>query len=112
MANINLEKLSLVELRDLYARLPAEIKVKEQEAKASTLAELKKIAEEKGFQLSDLIGASTQKERRPTKPAEIKYRHPENAELTWTGRGRMPRWIDAYLKQEGKKLEDLQIKQA
>lgn len=31
------------------------------------------------------------------KAAEPKYRHPENAELTWTGRGRAPAWLQALL---------------
>jgi DNA-binding protein H-NS len=42
------------------------------------------------------------------KPVEAKYRHPENAELTWTGRGRKPVWVQELLT-AGKTLEDLAI---
>lgn len=27
------------------------------------------------------------------KPVPVKYRHPENAALTWTGRGKAPKWL-------------------
>lgn len=27
------------------------------------------------------------------KPERIKYQHPENKELTWTGRGKEPKWL-------------------
>ena len=34
-------------------------------------------------------------------PAAAKYRHPENAALTWTGRGRKPRWVTDHLAKGG-----------
>jgi DNA-binding protein H-NS len=34
-----------------------------------------------------------------TKPERVKYRHPENAELTWSGRGKQPGWLRAALEQ-------------
>lgn len=37
----------------------------------------------------------------------VAYRHPENHELTWSGRGRQPKWVEAWLAQEGKTLEQL-----
>lgn len=33
------------------------------------------------------------------KVERVKYRHPENAELTWTGRGKQPGWLRAALEQ-------------
>ncbi len=37
-----------------------------------------------------------------------KYRNPENAAETWTGRGRQPVWVREYI-EKGGKLEDLLI---
>lgn len=37
-----------------------------------------------------------------------KYRNPANAAETWTGRGKHPRWMSAYIAQ-GKKPEDFLI---
>ncbi|MFX8797513.1 H-NS histone family protein, partial [Acinetobacter baumannii] len=39
----------------------------------------------------------------------IKYRDPENPANTWTGRGRMPRWMAAATKKRGVKKEDFLI---
>jgi DNA-binding protein H-NS len=33
------------------------------------------------------------------KPERVKYRHPENSELTWSGRGKQPGWLSAALEQ-------------
>jgi DNA-binding protein H-NS len=37
-----------------------------------------------------------------------KYRNPSNANETWAGRGKQPRWLTAQLK-SGKKLDDFRI---
>lgn len=39
----------------------------------------------------------------------IKYRDPKNPENTWTGRGRMPRWIAAAAKGGKAKKEDFLV---
>jgi DNA-binding protein H-NS len=42
----------------------------------------------------------------------VKYRHPENAELCWSGRGRKPKWVEAWLAQDSTRtLADLEIKE-
>jgi DNA-binding protein H-NS len=33
------------------------------------------------------------------KPERVKYRHPESADLTWSGRGKQPGWLRAALEQ-------------
>ena len=38
---------------------------------------------------------------------EIKYVHPENPELSWTGKGRQPKWVEFYLSNGGT-LEELE----
>ncbi|MBK7416327.1 MAG: H-NS histone family protein [Dechloromonas sp.] len=39
---------------------------------------------------------------------KVKYRHPEDASLEWTGRGRKPKWVEAWLV-SGKNMEALGI---
>jgi DNA-binding protein H-NS len=39
----------------------------------------------------------------------VKYRDPSNAANTWTGRGRMPRWMVAATKGGKAKKEDFLI---
>lgn len=54
--------------------------------------------------LEDMLAAQPAKRQQ----AEPKYRHPENAELTWSGRGRKPSWIAEAL-DAGKSLDDFAI---
>ena len=32
---------------------------------------------------------------------KIKYRHPLDAGLSWTGRGRKPKWVESWLVEGG-----------
>ncbi|WP_209022512.1 H-NS family nucleoid-associated regulatory protein [Rhodocyclus gracilis] len=41
---------------------------------------------------------------------EVKYRHPQNHDLTWTGRGRQPKWVEAALS-NGMSLVSLEVAQ-
>ncbi len=105
MADFNLEALSLMELRQLQKDLAKAISTYEDRHKAEARAKLDAIAKEMGYSLADLIGAEVKPSRAP---ATAKYRHPENAALTWSGRGRKPLWFVAAL-DAGKSPEDLAV---
>lgn len=106
MARTNgLEKMShaeLVGLREEIDRLIAEKQVAERAALKQRLAE---IARAQGFALEDIVG----KGRKPRGAVPIKYRDPKDPEHTWTGRGRMPRWLVAATKARGVKKEDFLV---
>lgn len=101
--DINLDDLSLKELKKLHKDVEKTINEYEDKKLAEARSELEARAKEMGFSLHDLIG-----ERKPRARVAPKYRHPENAELTWTGRGRKPRWIEDALG-SGSDLEDFLI---
>lgn len=101
---MDLLSLSLTELRAFSALLPKEIERREKEEKANLIHELDKIAREKGFNLNDLL---VQQEKIKTTVA-IKYRHPSDSSFAWTGRGRQPKWVVAFI-QEGGSLEQLKV---
>lgn len=72
-----------------------------------------------GFSPSDLFGFNQPQERQKRtynrrnpneqrEPAEPKYRHPENETLTWSGRGRKPRFIVEH-EEAGGNIEDFLI---
>mgnify|MGYP006211196503 CR=1 FL=1 len=63
------------------------------------------IAKEMGYSLADLIGAEVKAARAP---AVAKYRHPENAALTWSSRGRKPQWFADHIN-SGKEPSDLSV---
>ncbi|MDP3198048.1 H-NS histone family protein [Tabrizicola sp.] len=105
MADFNLAAMSLKELRQLQKDLAKAISTYEDRQKPEARAKLEAIAKEMGYSLAELIGAEVKATRAP---ALAKYRHPENAALTWSGRGRKPNWfIDALV--DGTEPEDLAI---
>lgn len=105
MTDFNLEAMSLKELRQLQRDLTKAVSTFEDRHKAEARAKLEAIAKEMGYSLADLIGVEVKTTRAP---AVAKYRHPENAALTWSGRGRKPQWFVAALT-SGKSADDLAI---
>ena len=103
MADFNLEAMSLKELRQLQKDLAKAISTYEDRHKAEARTKLEAIAKEMGYSLADLIGIEVKATRAP---ALAKYRHPENAALTWSGRGRKPQWFVEAL-EAGKTESDL-----
>ena len=43
-----------------------------------------------------------------TGKVKVKYRHPENFALEWTGRGRQPKWVAEWMAKGGK-MESLAV---
>ena len=103
---IELDHLSLKELKDLQSQVARAIASFVDRRKKDALAELEDKARELGFSLAELTGAAPAPRKRA--PANAKYANPANAADTWTGRGRKPRWFEAALK-SGKSPEDLMI---
>ena len=67
----------------------------ERDRKAA-IAAAQKASREHGFDLNEIVGAekpTKSKKKSKTVAASPKYRHPENPEVTWTGKGRQPKWI-------------------
>ena len=104
--SIDLSNLGLAALKSLQRDVAKAIASFEDRRRAEALAAMEAAAKDHGFTLSELLGAAaTQKKRMP---ARAKYAHPENASVTWTGRGRKPLWV-AEILSCGRKLEDLLI---
>jgi DNA-binding protein H-NS len=101
---LNLDEMPLADLKQLKKDVERAINSFEERRKSEAAAELEALAREKGFTLAELTSA-TRKRRKPVQP---KYRHPENAEITWSGRGRKPKWVIEALN-KGKSLDDLAI---
>ena len=104
---MDLSSLTLAELRDLQQQIPAELKRREVQEKANILNEVRAFAKARGFALEELVGKEV-KIKVPTGKVKVKYRHPENASLEWTGRGRKPKWVEAWLA-DGKTMESLLV---
>lgn len=100
----NLDKYTYAELTELRAEIDGLLDQKKTEEKAILKQKLADMAKEQGFDLDDVLG---KRSKRGT--VAIKYRDPENPANTWTGRGRMPRWMAAATKKRGVKKEDFLI---
>ena len=105
MAAFHLEEMSLKELRQMQKDLAKAISTYEDRHKAEARAKLEAIAKEMGYSFAELIGVEVKTTRAP---AVAKYRHPENAAVTWSGRGRKPLWFVESL-EAGKAPEELAI---
>ncbi|WBU56381.1 H-NS histone family protein [Paracoccus sediminicola] len=101
---LDLENLSLKELRDLRTQVDRSIASFEERKRREAMAAVEEAAREHGFSLNELTGG---KARRGARVA-AKYANPEDPSQTWTGRGRRPRWVQDALG-SGKSLEDLAI---
>src|SRR5262245_35344133 len=101
----DIEKMSYAELREMETRIGRLIIRKRDEERASLKEKVTALAREGGFDIRELLGGG-----RGWKGAvPAKYRHPQNPENTWTGRGRTPRWLVAATKGGKSKLEDFLI---
>ena len=102
---IDINSLSLKELKDLQSQVAKAIANFVDRMKKETIAELEEIARAKGYTLAELTGIATPRKR---SPATGKYVTPADASQTWSGRGRKPHWFIAALN-AGKKPEDLAL---
>jgi DNA-binding protein H-NS len=106
MARNDLDKMSYAELSAMEARI-SRLKAERQDAeRAEVRQKVTDFAKQHGFDIRELIGGRS---KRGKGSVAIKYRDPKNAENTWTGRGRMPRWLAAATKGGKAKKEDFLI---
>jgi DNA-binding protein H-NS len=105
MTKIDINKLSLDELKAHAKDVQKAIVNFEAKQRKEALAAAKSVAKEFGFSLDELMDDTPKKSKAKNPP---KYAHPDNPELTWSGRGRRPAWIAEGLA-EGKSLDDFAI---
>ena len=89
MKDGRLSKMTLKQLRELQETIAAAIAAREAEERSELKNKLAELASKAGYSVGELFGARGRKRG----PATVKYRHPDDASLTWTGRGRKPRWM-------------------
>ena len=97
-----------------YQELCAEIEILKQQAEAvrvkevsSAIAEVRRLIKEYRLNASD-CGFPTAKPAslsKKLKAVPVKYRHPDNAAFTWTGRGKLPKWL-TEMEAQGRQREE------
>lgn len=94
MAKVNLDKMSLEELKTLEKDVAKAISSFEKRQRDEAMAALEATAKAHGYKLGELVTGGRKTGKTVVAP---KYRHPETPTLTWSGRGRRPKWFDAAL---------------
>lgn len=100
---IDLQSICFEDLKKLKAQVDDELARREVEERRLVLKEIRDMVAKRGFSMKDILDKNEAGRRASRAKAEVKYRHPQNADLTWTGRGRQPLWMSAYLEQGGSK---------
>lgn len=96
-----LSNMTVEELTDHIAQATAILARKRDDARSAFIEETRRKADSLGLSLNDLIAEATgkpagkraQADKGERQKVAVKYRDPENAENTWTGRGMRPRWL-------------------
>lgn len=116
---IDLKGLSAKELDSLITKAKArKTTLKKRKPVASVRAKLTAAAAAEGYTIAELFGGrGAAAKAAPRKAAKAgrklgkvapKYRNPDKASETWSGRGKQPRWLAAEVA-KGRKAEDFLI---
>jgi DNA-binding protein H-NS len=104
---MNLAKYNSLELRELRKEIDRELKKRRKQEVKEAQKELKTVAERYGFSLTELLSAAPGGKTEAGK-GTVRYRHPEDAGKTWSGRGRKPSWVKEW-EGAGRSLDDLRV---
>ena len=101
----SIENMSFAELAAMQARIERAKAERQNTERAAVKQKLIETAKEAGFDIQDLFGRGRKGSGKGT--VAVKYR--DKAGNTWTGRGRMPRWMVAATKGGKAKREDFLV---
>ncbi len=107
LKDAQLAKMTVKDLLSLRQRVENAIESRKERDREVVKEKMEKLARDSGYNIGELFGGSKPGKKRA--PVAVKYRDPKNTENTWTGRGRMPRWLAAKVK-AGQKREKFLIK--
>jgi len=109
----DLKSMTRKELERLKTNIEKALKKLSEKDKKAALAAAEKAAAAHGFSLDEITGGKAPAPRRkaksgPKKASAPKYKNPDDATQTWTGKGRQPTWFKAAIA-AGKSPDDLEI---
>ncbi len=94
--SVDLNQMSRKELSKLARDIDKALASVDKREQKAALDAAEKAAAEHGFSLSELTGAASGgKKKKAGSVNPPKFRNPEDATQTWSGRGRKPAWINA-----------------
>jgi DNA-binding protein H-NS len=107
---VDLSKLSIAELNTLQEQIKQALKEREQTERAQAREQILAIAQKAGLSLKDLVGSAKPRSGSGGGKGSVavRYRHPSDASLQWTGRGRQPKWVQEWVA-SGQPLDALRV---
>ena len=105
---MDVSQMNVDELRKIIKAAEAEIEKRRKIDKKATIQEIRRLAQERGYTLDELLGAQASTAKREPREREIKFRHPEDPSKTWTGMGRKPGWVQEWI-QSGRDIQELRV---
>lgn len=110
---LNLETLSPTELKALIANAQSQMQAAHANHVKSVREKIERVLTSSGLTLADVYPTRGSKgAKAPKSVVAPKYRNPENATQTWSGRGKRPLWFVQALKKRGTTAETLLIDRA
>lgn len=103
---MNLDNLSVAQLRDLQENVKKQLKVREQKDLDEARAKVLRIAQSVGKSIKELVGDG--KVVKATQTVAVKYRNPKDTSQQWSGRGRQPKWVKEWI-DSGKTLDQAKV---
>lgn len=103
----DLKKLTVAELDALIEHAQSVREETRERRRAELKSELEQRLKDEGFSAIEVLGA---KVKPKPQPLPAKYADPNDASLTWSGKGRMPGWLQAKI-DDGAPLEAFAIQE-
>lgn len=103
---MDLSNMSLGDLRNLQEQIKHEMKKREAQEVQKAREQILAIAQSVGMPLKELIASTGRGLKGAT--VAVRYRHPEDSALQWTGRGRQPKWVKEWV-DGGKSIDELRV---
>ena len=105
---VDIKSLNHNQLNDLISKAQLRQNELRKEKVVKLREKIHALIKAEGYAFEDIFGHGRTKTRRSGGTVAPKYRNPADAEQTWSGRGKRPRWFNDALK-AGKKEKDLAI---
>ena len=113
--NQHFSPLCLAELQQVQLLLTHEMDKRRDQERDRLFEEFAALARARGFAINEVARRASgqapvkrNSAKRQRRPAPIKFRHPAQPNLSWSGRGKTPNWINAWLKQ-GREMAELAV---
>jgi DNA-binding protein H-NS len=103
----DLSKYSIAQLRALEVQVIDELKTRHFLSVSKAREQILQIARSAGLSEKDLRTIKEPKTLKPT-TIEVKYRNPADPTQQWSGRGRQPAWLKAWIV-AGNSIEDAKV---